>query len=589
MSDYQRPGLDAASTINAFLSKIHPSPKTWDTSVSRSEEVEDKAGELNVSEDKASDLKANGQVASALPSTVTRNMASPESKASEGALPAEKITEWLRENAPSDHFKSKNAHLEHVQAQATPYGSPLATGVLAPPSSPETLSNLAIGKLISAEIDKIPEERFSSLGDSRYAPRNPSLLSTAARSGSALQAQDHFFSAIPRATKSRDDPAFTRMSFKAADTPTIPAFVNPNPSIISVTEKSIPFQGISYAVAGKENLRGGDSQDRWSRLITNKGSKASVPNNTPVVLSTAPLLKPNDFAQFKAPKAFTPDTPDDKLDVEQNEQLAKKSNLPPQKALREQSSSSASNIPSSPPKEDKATKVNEARAAIAKPIINIKTQDLANDTAGEPLSEGLTPSSVTFTAISPSKARAAGITTATTGPAKTVGEDLEGALYFKAWPKSEGRPSRTAKHRKIHLNGIPRNSTTTFVASLVFGGPLESISVGMTTATVVFLHSDDAMKYYDATGNGLLYKKNGVDHLIMTELGKDVDPVSGILREWVEKEFTRCVRAIGVDKDWDMASLQKTAENKGRKVEKIIDGANVNNVRGPLAAFFPGV
>ena len=87
------------------------------------------------------------------------------------------------------------------------------------------------------------------------------------------------------------------------------------------------------------------------------------------------------------------------------------------------------------------------------------------------------------------------------------------------------------------------------------------------------------MKYYDATANGLLFKtKDGVEHVIMTQLGKDVDPVSGVLREWTEKEFTRCVRAVGVDEDWTMEALYETARKKGRKVEKIVDGTNVNKV-----------
>lgn len=64
--------------------------------------------------------------------------------------------------------------------------------------------------------------------------------------------------------------------------------------------------------------------------------------------------------------------------------------------------------------------------------------------------------------------------------------------------------------------------------------------------------------------------------MIMTEMAKEVNPVSGILREYIEKEFTRCVRAIGVDEEWTMMALQEIAARKGRKVEKIVDGLNTS-------------
>lgn len=125
------------------------------------------------------------------------------------------------------------------------------------------------------------------------------------------------------------------------------------------------------------------------------------------------------------------------------------------------------------------------------------------------------------------------------------------------------------------------------VASLVFGGPLEQIWVGTSTAFVTFLRAEDAEKFYETTGNGLVYKSDapdGREHVIMTEMSKEVNPVSGVLREYIEKEFTRCVRAIGVDKEWTVKYLYETATRKGRKIEKIVDGANVNKV-GALDSF----
>lgn len=126
------------------------------------------------------------------------------------------------------------------------------------------------------------------------------------------------------------------------------------------------------------------------------------------------------------------------------------------------------------------------------------------------------------------------------------------------------------------LVGIPSGATPNLVASFVFGGPLERIHVADSSAFVTFLRGEDAAKYYEATGNGLDYKKDGVEHVIVTEMTSEVNPVGGILREYIEKEFTRCVRAIGVGAEWTAMALHELAARKGRKVEKIVDGLNAS-------------
>ncbi|KAL9006228.1 MAG: hypothetical protein Q9188_001000 [Gyalolechia gomerana] len=574
-SDGLKKGLDATASINAFLSKIPQAGKSRVPPAQRAEEVADKVDELKITEN---GTKSNSNVASAVSSTVPSVYASPQSKASD-SVPPEKISEWLQANAPADHFKTKNPLLENVQSQSTPHGSPQATGVLAPPPTPESISNLAIGQMISEELDKIPSERFTLLSESRFAPKNYNRPSTAPQSSSTS-----FFSPVPWSTKPRDDPGFTRMSFKAADTPTIPAFVDPKPSV-SAAEKSFFIQGPPSVAESKENLRGGHANGGASQTpITHgtNGTKTSTLDNDNTH-HAAPHLKSAALAEVKTPKIFTPDTPDDKVDDEQKEHEGVRLSI---HTLRPQANSFSPVKLTHPPKEEGQVTIDETAAAVAEPAFRVQPYDLTIDTSAETSGGPLTPSSMIFTAVSPTKVREAGITTADTEPAKIVEGNLEGALYFKAWPKGEERASRSAaKHRKIVLNGIPLNSSPTFVASLVYGGPLESIVVGTANAFVTFLHAEDAMKYYDATGNGLLYKKDGIEYVIMTELGKDVDPVSGVLREWTEKEFTRCVRAIGVDKEWSMETLHETAARKGRKVEKILDGANVNKMRSVTFRF----
>lgn len=152
-------------------------------------------------------------------------------------------------------------------------------------------------------------------------------------------------------------------------------------------------------------------------------------------------------------------------------------------------------------------------------------------------------------------------------------------ICHRQWNRPDFCPA--AKTREVVLTGIPIGSTPTLVASLAYGGPLENIAVGSSTAYVTFLRAEDAAKFYETSANGLVYKPdvpNITKHVIMTAMSKHLNPVSGILREYIEKEFTRCVRAIGVDKEWTMSYMYETAARKGRRVEKIVDGVNVNNV-----------
>ena len=129
---------------------------------------------------------------------------------------------------------------------------------------------------------------------------------------------------------------------------------------------------------------------------------------------------------------------------------------------------------------------------------------------------------------------------------------------------------------------MPPGSTANFVQGLVFGGPIEQINMGPTFASVVFVNADDTKKYYDATANGLVYKKEGdKEHFVLVELAKDVDVVGGLLREMIDKLVTRCVKAIGVEEDWGMPALWKMAERKGRKVENIVEGINAGGVSTP--------
>ncbi|KAL8707549.1 MAG: hypothetical protein Q9220_007441 [cf. Caloplaca sp. 1 TL-2023] len=537
-------GLDAAANINAFLSLLRNNVKPY-TSPSRGDEASHKVGELNLNSPQMNDFKVT--------STATGIIPSPPSKPSD-MLPTEKMSDWVQVNALLDHSKSKNPTIEALQAQE----SPRISGVRAPPSTPETVSNPAIGQMLMDELDRIPEDRLLSLGDSKYAPKNASLLNTA-RSTAASYSRDQFFSPVPRLTKPRDDQSFPRMSFQAASTPRVQP----------VSDRPLIVHGPPSSAGLKENNPLITRADAWlTRSTPANGKKGSEPNVSHSPPPT-PMLKPQGLDEAGVSKAFAANSSRSRIDDEPDIQSKQKPAMPPPVSLVH--SISTQNV--HPEKKDGIVK---GHSTIVKPGLDLCKADLTVDTsdaAGDPL----TPSSMTFAAVSPTKLRAAGITTAI-GTPKVVGSNLEDALYFKAWPKVEVRT--------VVLTGIPTSSTPTLISSFIYGGPLESIRLAPSTAFVTFLRAEDATKYYDDTANGLIYKDDhGIDFCIMTEKQQEADPVSGILREWMEKEFTRCVRVIGVDEDWTLKALHETASRKGRKVEKIVDGTNVNKMRSVTFRF----
>ncbi|KAI4211811.1 MAG: hypothetical protein LQ351_005452 [Letrouitia transgressa] len=423
----------------------------------------------------------------------------------------------VHENARPDHRKPINPSTGAIQTQSSPQRS----GTLAPPPTPETVPNSTIGKVMYDELSKIPEERTMSLGESKYASKGP--LSTARPRGS-------IYTSVFRSSQPWYE-GFARMSFQAA--------------------------GSTAAPLGNDFEH---AATKWPTICEAPPAASSKENGSP---AEPPSLRPG-----QAQEGVT-------AEAEGNSGIAKFS---PQQYQGTTQSKTTMNKLDSPPKDIfYPTNADPFKAAnpAAKPVLDLKLAESPSKSISntEPNSGGaLTPSSMTFAAVSPGKVAAAGIQS----------ENLEGALYFKAWPKPEDRGRPAAKVRKIILTGLPLNASPTLVAALVYGGPLEQIVVKPPSrAEVVFLHTEDCMKYYDSTANGLLYKPSrGVNkdkyYEIMTELGKDVNVVSGVLREWIEKEVTRCVRAVGVDKEWSLAWIQETAARKGRKVEKIVDGENMN-------------
>jgi len=123
------------------------------------------------------------------------------------------------------------------------------------------------------------------------------------------------------------------------------------------------------------------------------------------------------------------------------------------------------------------------------------------------------------------------------------------------------------------------------VASLVYGGAVEYVQTrssadGVLKASVRFMDADACKRYYDDTCNGIVYKKDvqNRESVAFVELTRDVDVIGGMLQQWIDSGVTRCVRAVGVDKELGTDSLRKMAEEKGRKLEGISDSKNAGGV-----------
>lgn len=177
-----------------------------------------------------------------------------------------------------------------------------------------------------------------------------------------------------------------------------------------------------------------------------------------------------------------------------------------------------------------------------------------------------------------------------------VGPNLDDALYFKAWPKSEARDTPglfssvlmsvvtgadifiAAEIRKVLIKNLPLNATTSFVVSIVFGGGLERIDVKSGKAHVLFLHAKNCQIFYDATANGLDYEFEGQKGLAQVEKALDVDVLSSQVRTFIQLGFTRCVRAKDISSDLTAAKIRAKAAYKNRLVEEVIVGKNESGV-----------
>jgi len=118
------------------------------------------------------------------------------------------------------------------------------------------------------------------------------------------------------------------------------------------------------------------------------------------------------------------------------------------------------------------------------------------------------------------------------------------------------------------------NSTLETVASFVWGGNVEAFNFkpGSATADVLFLKSEDCMKYYHATSNGIPLPNQPKDFIDVT-LHADADPVHDRVRGFIERDITRVVYAANIPMNFGLEFFQNVV--KGDKNEFLVEKIRV--------------
>lgn len=154
--------------------------------------------------------------------------------------------------------------------------------------------------------------------------------------------------------------------------------------------------------------------------------------------------------------------------------------------------------------------------------------------------------------------------------------ETENKLFFTSWPTPEGRTGGPAQIRRVRIDYLPESGTLEKLAAIIWGGKIQEFyyQIGSPSAQVLFLRPQDAMKYYNATANGIEYPEDS-NRLIVPKLHDQVDPAfGGVVQQYINEGNTRVLRVYNVPKEWTTDGLKQVAVGaKGKRVcEKVRTG-----------------
>ena len=124
--------------------------------------------------------------------------------------------------------------------------------------------------------------------------------------------------------------------------------------------------------------------------------------------------------------------------------------------------------------------------------------------------------------------------------------------------------------RKAIIVNLPLDVNPSLVTSIVFGGPLEKIEIIQQTAHVLFLYAQDCQNYLNSTVNGVIFGHGGCRYLASVIASPEMNTTSGQVVAYMNKDITRCIRAIGVDECMTIERMREKAAYKNRDVDDII-------------------
>ena len=381
------------------------------------------------------------------------------------------LRDWMKENAPLMHDRPHNLVLLEPPLSKMLH-SPQLTGLRAPPPTPETtpvreaIEHLDITHIIQEQLEKHLESKANpfTLGQSIHAPVRPSPLGRTRLS---------FRDETDPNSRRQKNASFQRMSFTVAQgsSEATPAKINPRSGeSVSLSSPSKDNGAAAMMSAVRDWV---PPHLRLSTAI--KVSEADDSNAGPGLESDRVAEAPNQSLEYPNTEETLPD--DAIVPVQKSKStvaLADENSLQSHShskftALVEESLPVAADNKTELPPHLSATKkapmsINTSKKPIDK---TTKTEDLPIDISDSmqptsifpsitafsntsasrfgtatSVSPGLpspavtlTPSSMTFAAISPTTAKASSAAIRATSER----EGLEGALFFGAWPKSSGR------------------------------------------------------------------------------------------------------------------------------------------------------
>jgi hypothetical protein len=139
-------------------------------------------------------------------------------------------------------------------------------------------------------------------------------------------------------------------------------------------------------------------------------------------------------------------------------------------------------------------------------------------------------------------------------------------------------------HRACILKGVSGVRSINELQALVWGGRLESIAMpspGSDFAVVKFLTPEACEKYFKATENGIQVQGDLKKAIILVEKQPGPSSINDVMRNCIDGDASRCVRALDAEEDWSDMLLMKLARGKAtmkREVDRIKRGKTARGV-----------